>query len=59
MRKGAALRYVIVTTMIAVSGLTVFHRYAEEKPFSRSIREALSDVVGGVRWLGRQLRSIR
>ena len=53
------IRGFLVTTLLVVTGLTAYHRYIEEKPLFRSLREATTEYVRAVRWVARQSIRVR
>lgn len=53
------IRGFLVTTLLVVTGLTAYHRYVEEKPLFRSLREATSEYARAVRWVARQSIRVR
>ena len=49
-----SIKRFVLLSLVAITGLTLFHRYVEQKSTSRSVSDATKQYVGFLRWATRR-----
>ncbi|MFW6385059.1 MAG: hypothetical protein ACOCY7_02865 [Halodesulfurarchaeum sp.] len=53
------IRLWVLVSIVSITGLTLFHRYVEDKTTTRSMKDALTEYGRATRWLVKQIVKMR